>query len=77
MMDRDIEALKREEKKHAAECKKLASRDKKAMMITAKSIVQSRHAMEKVRPPPGPALLKRPFVLARCLSHILKLPKRL
>lgn len=43
-IDRDIQALDREEKKHIAECKKMAGRDKKAMMITAKSIVQSRNA---------------------------------
>jgi len=47
-IDRDIKALEREEKKHIAECQKLASRDKKAMMITAKSIVQSRRAKEKM-----------------------------
>jgi len=47
-IERDIQALEREEKKHVAECKKLAGRDKKAMMITAKSIVQSRRAKEKM-----------------------------
>jgi charged multivesicular body protein 3 len=47
-LDRDIEALTREEKKHVAECKKMAARDRKAMMITAKSIVQSRKAKEKM-----------------------------
>ncbi len=37
-MDRDIDDLKREEKKHVAECKKLASRDKKAIMFWATEI---------------------------------------
>lgn len=41
-----VVALEREEKKHIAECKKQT--DKKAMMITAKSIVQSRRAKEKM-----------------------------
>ena len=31
-IDRDIQALEREEKKHVEECKKLAKRDKKAMV---------------------------------------------
>jgi len=47
-IDRDIQALDREERKHIAECKKLAGRDKKAMLITAKSIVQSRRAKEQM-----------------------------
>ena len=41
-LERDIAALEKAEVKHVSELRKLAGRDKSALMISAKSLVQSR-----------------------------------
>lgn len=45
-LERDIRALEKVEVKHVSELRKLAGRDKSALMISAKSLVQSRRVCQ-------------------------------